>query len=104
MIYIYYWYIEIDVYKMKKWYLLFCIKNKYMIYIFIVDTLRSMSLEWENDIYCFVLEVNIWCTFVIDILELMSLEWEKESCSIEFMSETCNCENLVKDNQNENWI
>ena len=72
--------------------------------IFVVDILRLILLKWENDICCFILEVNIWYIFIIDILRSMLLEWKKKSCSIEFMLETCNYENLVKDNQNENWI
>ena len=28
-------------------------------YTFDIDTLRSMFIEWENDIYYFILEVNI---------------------------------------------
>src|SRR5947207_1830145 len=66
-----------------------------------VDTLGSVSIEWENDTCCSVSGVNIRCTFVVDTLGSVSLEWKKESCSIELTSETCNCEGLVEDSQDE---
>ena len=58
-------------------------------YTFVVDILRLMSLEWENDTCCFVSRVNIWYIFIVDILRSMLLEWEKKSCLIEFISEIC---------------